>query len=172
MKLVKVVSLLFIFNFLITVSSYAQITWVQMGVNGLTCSQCTRSVEMSIRKLDFVEDVQMNLENTEGKVTFKPNAKVNVEEVAKAVEQAGFSVRYLKAGVVFSNVQVSTNFCYSFENNFYQFIKIQDQLLKGETAVIFVGKHYMPGAEQKKFKSEMKPNCKSTKGKNYFVTLQ
>ena len=53
-------------------SASAQFQTVYIGVNGLTCSQCSRTVEMSIRKLDFVGDVQMNLAHTESRMPRSP----------------------------------------------------------------------------------------------------
>src|SRR4051812_38883306 len=88
-----------------TAQSSAQFKSAMVGVNGLTCSACTRTVEMSIRKLDFVQDVTMNLENTEGKIVFKENADVDISKVARAVTDAGFSVRYLTAVFLFNNVK-------------------------------------------------------------------
>ena len=100
--------LLFIVFFLIgsVFTSYAQFVSAEIGVDGLTCSACTKSVEMSLRKLDFVQDVQMNLENTNGKVTFKPGALIYIDKIAKAVDNAGFSVSYLHATFSFNSLTV------------------------------------------------------------------
>ena len=87
-----VMAMMFIFH-----PGYAQFKEVTVGVNGLTCSQCSRSVEMRIRKLAFVADVKMNLEHTEGRIFFKKGDKVNVDKIAAAVVDAGFSVRFWHA---------------------------------------------------------------------------
>jgi copper chaperone CopZ len=90
--------LLFAVAFLFNVSALlAQFSKVEIGVDGLTCSMCTRSTELSIRKLDFVDSVKMDLTNTNGVITFKKGMPVSVEKIAQAVKNAGFSVRYLKA---------------------------------------------------------------------------
>src|ERR1700722_452721 len=86
-----------VFLTLFTFSSRAQFVSAKLGVDGLTCSACTRSVELSIRKLDFVKDVQMNLDNTVGQITFIPGKQISMNKIAKAVTDAGFSVRYLQA---------------------------------------------------------------------------
>lgn len=62
---------LFIFFFTILVLSsgcLAQFNRVEIGVNGLTCSQCSRGVETERRKLDFVRDVQLDLQHTRGRL--------------------------------------------------------------------------------------------------------
>ena len=66
----------------------AQYTSARIGVNGLTCSACTRSVEMSIRKLPFIENVEMNLENTDGILKFKKGQEVDIFKIAQAVVDA------------------------------------------------------------------------------------
>lgn len=75
----------------------AQFVSAQVGINGLTCSQCSRSVEMQLRRLSFVRSVTMDLEHTVGTLTFTDGSKVDVKAVAKAVKDAGFSVRFLEA---------------------------------------------------------------------------
>ena len=149
----------------------AQFKSAEIGVDGLTCSACTRSVEMSIRKLDFVQDVEMNLEHTQGKITFKPNAKVNIEKVAKAVVNAGFSVRYLSAIFSFTNVGVKDDYCFSFEGDQYQFIKTGVKMLSGETTLKFLGKEFLSRKEYKIMEPDLKPVCDKSTGAVFYVTL-
>lgn len=149
----------------------AQFSWVQIGVDGLTCSQCSRNVEMSIRKLDFVKDVKMNLENTEGKVIFHEGPKVNIEKIAQAVFDAGFSVRYLKAGFVFNNLSVSNGFNWTNDNEQYCFVKTESKILKGEATLTFIGQKYMPAKEYKEWKKKITECCGVNKEMVYYVTL-
>jgi copper chaperone CopZ len=150
---------------------YAQFKTAEIGVDGLTCSACTRTVEMSIRKLDFVQDVQMNLEHTEGKITFKPNVKVDIEKIAKAVVNAGFSVRYLNAVFTFNHVNAKDNDCFAFEGNQYQFIKTGAKTLNGETTLKFLGKEFLSRKENKKWELDLKPACSKSTGVVFYVTL-
>ncbi|MEO1653577.1 MAG: heavy-metal-associated domain-containing protein [Bacteroidota bacterium] len=69
-----------------------QIQKVNIQIHGLVCSLCTKSVEESVSKLDFVDQVQANLALTQAEVTFKSNAKISFYQLARAVERAGFSV--------------------------------------------------------------------------------
>ncbi|HVA98280.1 MAG TPA: heavy metal-associated domain-containing protein [Bacteroidia bacterium] len=165
------ISLLFFVFLFSAVSGFAQLKYVSIGVNGLTCSACTRSVEMSIRKLDFVQDVQMNLKNTDGKILFKTGKTVSFEKIAQAVIDAGFSVRYLKADVAFDSLTITNGFCYSFEDCFCQFVGITNQKLSGEITLTFLGKKYLPHKEYKKWENQLKPNCNSTNKQVYYVTI-
>jgi len=151
--------------------TFAQFKWVEIGVDGLTCSQCSRSVEMSIRKLDFVQNVEMNLEQTQGKIIFKDGAKIDVERIAQAVVNSGFSVRYLQAGFYFENIAVSNGYCFPFEGKQYQFIKTENKILKGETVIKFIGKKFQSNKEFKKWKADLVPVCDKSKGEILYVTL-
>lgn len=158
-----------LFTFVST-TGFGQFLYAEIGVDGLTCSQCQRSVEMGIRKLDFVEDVKTDLANTDGRITFKAGSKVDVNKIAKAITDAGFSVRFIKAGFNFSNLSVNDNFCFQFEGNNYQFIKCGNQVLNGERIITFTGKKFMPAKEFKKIKSDLKSVCGKT-GDTFFVNL-
>ncbi|HXB41111.1 MAG TPA: heavy metal-associated domain-containing protein [Bacteroidia bacterium] len=150
----------------------AGLKWVQIGVNGLTCSACSRSVEMSIRKLDFVQDVEMNLEHTEGKITFKPNAFVNFEKIAQAVFDAGFSVRYLQASFSFeTSVSISDNFCCSVSGYVFRFFTDKPQSVSGDVILKFIGKKYLPQKEYKQWKAKHNNPVKCEAQKTYDVTL-
>ncbi|HTB06559.1 MAG TPA: heavy metal-associated domain-containing protein [Bacteroidia bacterium] len=152
--------------------SYSQFISAEIGINGLTCSACSRSVELSLRKLDFVQDVQMNLENTIGTITFKSGAEIDIEKVAKAVINAGFSVRYLNATFKFIGItKVTENDCYESGGYYYQFVKINPTDLKDQLVFKFIGKEFMEGKEFKKWKDDLKSSeCNGVKNL-YYVTL-
>src|SRR5260221_11753478 len=109
MKTDRLTLLIFLAVGLLSTQSFAGIKWVELGVNGLTCSLCTGSVERSIKRLDFVESVSMSLENTEGRVYFKKDAIIDLKKVAKAVKDAGFSVRFLRVEFNFDDVKVGAD---------------------------------------------------------------
>lgn len=77
----------------------AQVLSAELGVNGLTCSQCSRSVDMQLRRLPFVKTVQMDLEHTRGTILFHAHSEVDLKAVARAVRNAGFSVRNLRVRI-------------------------------------------------------------------------
>ncbi len=156
----------------------AQFSWAQVGVNGLTCSACSRSVEMSIRKLSFVDSVIMNLEHTDGKIIFKKGSKVEIDKIAKAFTDAGFSVRSLYTGITIENISVANDCCWNFENNTYHFIKVtESKEFKGTVSLKFIGDKYMPKSEYKEWKPYLSNPCVSlvnidaSSSKTYYVTL-
>lgn len=151
--------------------SFAQFLSADVGINGLTCSACSRSVEMSIRKLDFVQDVQMDLQNTRGKIVFKEGGHVSIDKLAKAVTDAGFSVRYLNALFVVDSVSIFNNNYFDYENAHYRFINAVTKKLSGAVTLTFIGKKYLPKKEYKKWKKEIKSIYANDKQKAYYVTL-
>jgi len=156
---------------LCALGSQAQWQAVYIGVNGLTCSQCSRTVELQIRKLDFVADVQMNLERTEGKVLLQKDKKVDMERIAQAVFDAGFSVRYVHADM---NVDASfkeSGGCYVYQGDGYVFEDHPKEALKGVVKLKFIGKKFLPKSDLKKYTIYPKDKCKGVKGKVYQVTL-
>ncbi len=89
--------LVFFLLFLASRQLQAQFSQAEVSVNGLTCSQCSRSVEMALKRLDFISKVEMDLQEPKALVVFKKDAKINFSRLAKAVRDAGFSVGAVKA---------------------------------------------------------------------------
>lgn len=149
---------------------FAQFTWAEIGVNGLTCSQCSRSVEMSILKLDFVKEVQMNLENTVGKIIFKKGTEVSLKKIAKAVTDAGFSVGYLKVAYLFSNLDISGSVVLANASGQFCFVNTELKKFDGEILLTVINKEFMPNREYKKWNEAIKKSCGEIKKETYYVT--
>ena len=62
---------------------------VKMQVNGMVCSACQSNVKKTIKSVDGVTDVEVNLEKKFAVFTFDPK-KVKIEQVQKAVTDKGF----------------------------------------------------------------------------------
>ena len=160
-----------LFMLFFAVKAQAQFETVYIGVNGLTCSQCSRTVEMSIRKLDFVADVQMNLEHTEGKIILKKNKKADIDKIAQAVFNAGFSVRYLQADLMVDNTVTASGTCFNYKGDQYVFAAAPKEPVKGLVKLKFLGKKFMPKKDFKKVEASMSGSCGGTGGKVYHVAL-
>ena len=62
---------------------------VKMPVDGMVCNACQSNVKKTIKGVDGVTDVEVNLEKKFAVFTFDPK-KVKVEQVQKAVNDKGF----------------------------------------------------------------------------------
>lgn len=142
----------------------AQFRQAYVGVNGLTCSQCSRSVEMQLRKLSFVKAVQMDLEHTNAKIAFREDSTVNIAAIARAVRDAGFSVRFLKADIDRQNIEITGKDCFRLQGDVYYTPGIAEVKEKRLT-LQFVGKGYMPKSDEKQFKLPVAIPCR---GKNIY----
>ena len=73
-----------------------QISSALITIDGLTCSMCTYGVEVSLKKLPFVDAVEMDLNANTAAVTFAEGEVVSLHSLSDQVRNAGFSVRSLK----------------------------------------------------------------------------
>jgi mercuric ion binding protein len=68
---------------------------VKMPVDGMVCNACQSNVKKTIKSIDGVTDVEVNLEKKYALFTFDPN-KVKVEQVQKAVSDKGYKAGKLQ----------------------------------------------------------------------------
>src|SRR5579859_7062370 len=138
-------------------TSFGGIKWIDVGVNGLTCSMCSRSVEMSVRRLDFVDSVSMSLEKTEGRIYFKPGALVNLKKITEAVVDAGFSVRFLRLEFNFTGVPISPDGSFIFQGQSYQWLEFKEGSVSGDVALKLVDEGFLPRKESSLWKKKLGP---------------
>lgn len=150
----KLALLLFVLLMSSLTQSFAGLKWVDIGVNGLTCSMCSRSVEMSLRRLDFVNNVVMSLETTEGRVFFKPDTPINFDQLAKAIVNAGFSVRFVKLELDFTDIPLTTDGSFIFQGQIYQWLDFQKDV-KGQVALKLVEENFLPAKERTEWKKKI-----------------
>jgi len=165
-------SILFIFIFW-SHQAYSTILSAQVGIDGLTCSMCSNSVERLLYKLDFVEEVKMDLNQNQATILFKKDKKVVISAIAQKVIDAGYSVRFLKALFTFDNLTVENNTKYESEGDRYYFIVNDKKVLTGSTELTILGKQYVPKKEWYQWQNkiaEVKKINKTDKN-SYFVTL-
>ncbi len=64
---------------------------VTLGISGMTCGGCVRSVSNVLKALDGVASAEVSLEKRSAVVDYDPG-KVGVEQLKRSVEEAGFEV--------------------------------------------------------------------------------
>jgi len=124
----------------------AQVLNAKVGINGLTCSQCSRSVEMQLRRLSFVKNVDMNLEQTEGCLQFREGAAIDFSKIAKAVRDAGFSVRFLQAEIDLSGASIKAN-GFTIGGETFR-VEGKQPPATGKSIFIFKGKQFSSGKDR------------------------
>ena len=68
---------------------------VSLVASGLTCSMCSKAIFKALTKLDFVDEVKVDIELSKFVLTFKSGKTVVIDQIKAAVADAGFSVQSL-----------------------------------------------------------------------------
>lgn len=89
---------------------YSQVTQATIGVDGFTCSLCAKGVEEEFRAMDFVKSVKVDLTKATFTITFKKDAKIDINKLKDGVTDGGFSVRdiVIKAAGTYENNHLVT----------------------------------------------------------------
>ena len=62
----------------------------EYNVQGMTCGHCAQAVTTEIKKLTGVSDVEVTVES--GTVTVSSDSALNIDDVAAAVDEAGYEL--------------------------------------------------------------------------------
>lgn len=148
------------------VASFAQIESATIGVNGLTCSQCSRSVEMALKKLPFVLKVDMNLAQTIGTVYFKKGENVNLDKLAQAPRDAGFSTRFVKLKLNLSELNQGEN-CFVVQGKVFYFLQPLAARHSPTGDFQVIAKGFLPKKELRNY--DLKTNGPCTASEKYYL---
>ncbi|WP_426669875.1 heavy-metal-associated domain-containing protein [Mucilaginibacter sp. McL0603] len=164
MKTLKI----FIVLLITTISAKAQFTKAELQVSGLTCSMCSKATEKSLRTLEFIGDIKVDLNRNIFLITFKKDAPVNLDQISKKVQNAGFFVNSLKATFNFDGVKVSDN-TFSYAGDNYRLVNGGDKTLSGPVMITVVDKGFAPAAVYKKYSSASADKTES--GRTYHIAI-
>jgi copper chaperone CopZ len=164
----KTLRIFFAIMALFTGIANAQITKAELQVSGLTCSMCSKATEKSLRTLDFISDVKVDLNRNIFLLTFKKDMPVDIDMISKKVQNAGFFVNNLKLTFNLNNVKPDNNY-FAFEGNTYKLMNGGSQTLNGAVAVTIVDKGFAPANIYKKYQPAIADNSKQ--GKVYHVII-
>ncbi len=68
---------------------------VSLVASGLTCSMCSKAIFKALTKLDFVDEVKVDIEQSKFVLSFKSGKTVVIDQIKAAVADAGFAVQSL-----------------------------------------------------------------------------
>ena len=146
----------------------AQFTKAELQVSGLTCSMCSKATEKSLRTLDFISDIKVDLNRNLFLISFKKDAQVNFDQISKKVQSAGFFINNLKATFNFANTKIDDNW-FSYAGDNYHVVAPANKALNGLAAITIVDKGFAPAAVYKKYSNTFTSSTKP--GKVYHVTI-
>ena len=161
MKMLKKISLIFIF-FILSIAVNAQFQKASLQASGLTCAMCTKAINNSIQELSFVESVKADIKNSTFNIVFRPGKKMDIDQLKKAVEEAGFSVARLKLTGIFQNITVKNDEHVQLNGTTFHFLNVKSQTLNGEKQIILVDKNFLTAKEFKKYSAKTEMKCVET----------
>jgi copper chaperone CopZ len=160
-----------IFVFLLALSigaAKAQFVKAELQVSGLTCSMCSKATEKSLRSLPFIGDVKPDLNRNLFTITFKGNTPVNIEQMSKKVQSAGFSINQLTATVDLNKLKVANN-SFNYGGDTFYILNAGNKDLDGQVNLTVVNKGFAPPSTVKKYNDAAAD--KSGNGRNYHVVI-
>lgn len=139
----------------ISVIGNAQILRAELTATGLTCSMCSKATYKQLISISEVERVEPDLNNTAFMLYFKEASSVDISEIKKKVEDAGFSIGELLMVFYFNNQQVENNHSFILNNSTYVFMDSKSATLSGEVKVKILDKGYVVEKEYKQISKRM-----------------
>lgn len=133
-----------------------------LQASGLTCSMCSRAVKEALEEVAFVDKVQVDIKNQQYNISFKEGAAVDLDALAKAVDDAGFGVASLKLAVSLDQVVVKKDQHLQVGDHLFHFLNAKGQKLEGTTNLTLVDKSFVSAKEFKKYSAATSMECVKT----------
>lgn len=146
----------------VAASSHAQFTKATIQASGLTCAMCSKAIDNSLKQLSFVETVQPDIKNSAFTVVFKKTETADIDQLKKAVEDAGFFVAKFVITGQFNNLSVKNDEHVAIGDKEYHFLNVQDQVLNGEKNLVVVDKSFLTASAFKKYSAATAMQCIKT----------
>jgi copper chaperone CopZ len=153
-------------------SSYGQIQSVTLQASGLTCSMCSRAIYKALLKVPAVLNVQEDIEHTSYHIQFRDPAGVSLENLKKAVKDAGFSIARMEVNANFIHVDIANDSSLKINDLIFHFVDIHKQNLNGERKLLVVDKDYLLEKDRKKYAGSYESKAATDgSGRIFHVTL-
>lgn len=143
-------------------TAQAQFKKASLQAAGLTCAMCSNATLKALKALPFVDKIDTDLNTTTFQLYFKPNAAVNIDQIKRKVEDAGFSVAKLVLTAGFDQVKVGNDVHISYAGNTLHFINVKDQVLQGEKSITVIDKDFVTTKQFRKYSTQTAMPCYKT----------
>lgn len=147
---------------LLSATAMAQIKSATLTASGLTCSMCSKAIFKSLSKVSFIKNIDVDVEKSTYVLQFKEGEKVVLDDVKKAVQDAGFAVADLQVTMGFSNAEVYNDAHVIVDGSTFHFLNVNKQTLQGDKTIRVIDKNYVTPAEHKKYKKFTSMACFET----------
>lgn len=140
----------------------AQVQSATLVASGLTCSMCSKAIFKAIEKVPYVAAVDVDIEKSSYGIKFKSGMEIELDELKKAVQDAGFFVASLEVSVLLEQVAVRNDAHITISGATYHFVKVAEQTLSGPATIKVIDKDYLPVKERKKYGKYTSMKCYET----------
>jgi copper chaperone CopZ len=140
----------------------AKIERISLQASGLTCSMCSKAVKLALEEVPFVAKVMVDIKNQQYNLTFRDGAVIDLDQLGKAVEDAGFSVAALKVTANLDGLEVGKDEHVQIGNHYFHFLNGDSKKLSGKTSFSVVDKNFVPAKEFQKYSSMSTLACVQT----------
>lgn len=96
MRRLIIINLVALSLFLYPLTAFAEAADVFVRVDGLSCPFCAYGLEKKIMKMEGVEKMEIDLEGGKVEIRFIDRDLIQVEEIEKAVRDAGFTPKSIE----------------------------------------------------------------------------
>lgn len=146
----------------LAISSFAQIKSATLSASGLTCSMCSKAIFKALSKVPSVKSVNPDIEGSRYEIVFKENTPIVLDDLKKAVENAGFSVASLKVTANFPPTSIANDTHIEYGGATYHFIDVPAETISGERTFTVVDKKFLPDADYKRYAKHTSMKCIET----------
>ncbi|MBL7744874.1 MAG: heavy-metal-associated domain-containing protein [Chitinophagaceae bacterium] len=142
--------------------SFGQFTKARLQATGLTCAMCSNAINKALQTRSFIQSVHSDIKNSAFDIVFKEGTDVDIDEIRKAVEDAGFAVGNLKLTGNFNGIKVENDKHVQIGRQYFHFVDVTSQVLDGEKTVTIVDKDFLTAKQFKKYSASTKLKCIGT----------
>ena len=137
----------------------AQFSKASLQATGLTCAMCSNAINKALQAKPFIQSVKSDIKNSSFSIVFKENADIDLDELRKAVEDAGFAIGTLKLTGDFNAVRIGDDAHVQIGSRHYHFLNATDHVLNGEQTITIVDKDFLTSKLFKKYSESSKMKC-------------
>jgi copper chaperone CopZ len=146
----------FIITLFIVVPSQAQISKAELIATGLTCSMCSKATYKQLQSIPGVEKITTDINSSSFIIQYKAGAAVNVADIRKKVQDAGFSVGSLVVEMNLKNVSAANNSSFTYNNSNFIFVETPTKSLNGVVKLKLLDKGFITDKEFKQMAKNAK----------------
>ena len=140
----------------------AQFTKATLQATGLTCAMCSNAINKALQAKPFVQSVRSDIKNSAFNIVFRENATVDIDEIRKAVEDAGFGIGSLKLTGNFKEVKIGEDMHAQVGDTHFHFLNAGSRVLDGEQTITVVDKNFLTVKQFKKISHTANMECIQT----------